>query len=55
MREDSIVNEVRRSRDERAAKFGYNLRAIAEDAQKRERQSGRQIVRAKTPSSLLKK
>ena len=44
MREDPIVYEVRRFRDERAAKFGYNLRAIAEDARKREQQGGRRVV-----------
>jgi len=44
MREDPIVSEVRRFRDERAAKFGYDLRAIAADAKKREQQSGRQVV-----------
>jgi hypothetical protein len=41
---DPIVEEVRQSRDERAAKFGYDLRAIAEDARKRQRQSGRKVV-----------
>ncbi|MBU4397919.1 MAG: hypothetical protein KKE86_01150 [Planctomycetes bacterium] len=44
MREDAIVNEVREFRDKRAAKFGYDLRAIAEDARKREQQSGRKVV-----------
>jgi hypothetical protein len=44
MREDPVVSEVRRFRDERAAKFGYSLRAIAEDARKREQQGERQVV-----------
>jgi hypothetical protein len=44
MREDPIVSEVRRFRDERAAKFDYNLRAIAEDAKKREQQGGQRVV-----------
>ena len=44
MREDSIVDEVRKYRDQRAAKFNYNLRAIAEDANRRERQGGRPVV-----------
>lgn len=44
MREDPIIEEVRRCRDQRAAKFGYNLRAIAEDARRREHQSKRQVV-----------
>jgi len=44
MPEDPIVNEVRKFRDQGAAKFGYDLRAIAEDSMKRERQSGRRVV-----------
>jgi hypothetical protein len=44
MPDDPIVGEVRRIRDELAAKFGYNLRAIAEDARRRELESGRQLV-----------
>ena len=44
MRDDSIVDEVRKYRDQRAAKFNYNLRAIAEDANRRERQGGRPVV-----------
>jgi hypothetical protein len=44
MPNDPIVDEVRKFRDQRAAKFGYDLRAIAEDAKKREQQSGRQVV-----------
>ena len=44
MREDSIVEEVRKYRDEHAAKFGYDIRAIAEDARKRQQESGRKVV-----------
>jgi hypothetical protein len=44
MREDAVISEVRRYREQRAATFGYDIRAIAEDAKKRERESGRQIV-----------
>jgi hypothetical protein len=44
MREDSIVEEVRKFRDEHAAKFGYDIRAIAEDARKRQQQSGWKVV-----------
>jgi hypothetical protein len=51
MREDPIMNEVRRIRDERAAKFGYNLRAIAEDARKRQQQSGRKAVSFAHPAT----
>jgi len=44
MREDAIVQEVRQFRDQRAAKFNYDLRAIAEDARQRERQGKRPVV-----------
>jgi hypothetical protein len=44
MWEDPIVAEVRKHREERAAKFGYDLRAIAEDLRRRERESGAKIV-----------
>ena len=44
MRNDPIVEEVRRHRQRRAAQFGYDIRAIAEDAKKRERQGGREVL-----------
>jgi hypothetical protein len=44
MIDDPIVDEVRRYRQENAAKFGYDVRAIAEDARKREKTSGHRIV-----------
>jgi hypothetical protein len=44
MRDDPIVAEVRRIRQKLAAKFHYDVRAIAEDARKRERKSGHPIV-----------
>jgi hypothetical protein len=43
-RSDPIVEEIRRIRDEQAAKFDYNVRAIIEDAKKREGKDGRQVV-----------
>ena len=49
MREDSIVAEVRKFRELRAAKFGYRLQAIAEDAKKREREGGRRVVSLAKP------
>ena len=55
MREDSIVNEVRRIRDNRAAKFGYILRVIAEDAKKRELQGGRPVVSRAHPERHQRK
>ena len=44
MYEDPIVEEIRKFREERAAKFNYDVRAIAEDARKREQESGRKVV-----------
>jgi len=44
MIEDPIVDEVRKHRQENAAKFGYNVRAIAEDARKREKPNHRRMV-----------
>ena len=45
MRNDPIVQEVRTHRVQRAARFEFNVRAIAEDARSRERASGHKIVR----------
>ena len=39
--EDPIVEEVRRIRDAHAAKFHYDLQAIFDDIERRERTSGR--------------
>jgi hypothetical protein len=44
MIDDPIVEEVRKHRQENAAKFGYDVRAIAEDARTREKTSGHRIV-----------
>ena len=41
---DPIVEEVRAHRDARAARLGYDLRAIFEDAKKRQREGGRKVV-----------
>jgi hypothetical protein len=47
MSSDPIVAEVRRARDLLAAKFAYNLTAIARDARKRQKQSRRKVVSMK--------
>jgi hypothetical protein len=39
-----IIAEVRRIREERAAPFNYDPRAIAEDARRRERESQAEVV-----------
>ncbi|MGI8494874.1 MAG: hypothetical protein ACR2L1_06130 [Pyrinomonadaceae bacterium] len=44
MWKDEIVEEVRKVRDEYAAKFDYNLNAIYEDIKKQEKKSRRKIV-----------
>jgi hypothetical protein len=42
--EDPIVAEVRKVRQKIAAKFNYDIRAICEDARKREGKDGRPVV-----------
>ena len=44
MWEDPIVAEVRKHRQKRAAKFKYDIRAMVEDARKREPKSGHPIA-----------
>jgi hypothetical protein len=41
---DPIVDEVRRVRDEHAARFNYDLDAIFRDIKQQEKQSGRKFV-----------
>ncbi len=45
MARDPIVEEVRRIRDEYAARFNYDLNAIYRDLKEQERASGRRYVR----------
>ena len=45
MRDDPIVAEVRKAREEYAARFNYDLDAIYRDLKRRERASGRTYVR----------
>ena len=44
MKTDPIVEEIRNIKESRAAKFGYDVRAMAEDLKKREKQGGRKVV-----------
>jgi hypothetical protein len=44
MWEDMIVEETRKVREEHAAKFNYDLRAIYEDLKQQEKQSSREVV-----------
>lgn len=41
---DEIVEETRRTREEYAARFNYDLEAIYEDLKRQEQQSKRKIV-----------
>ena len=44
MRPDPIVEEVRRVREELAAKHGYNPHTIAEEARQQEETCGHKVV-----------
>jgi hypothetical protein len=41
---DPIVDEVRKIREEHAARFNYDLERIFQDLKEQERQSGREVV-----------
>ena len=45
MREDPIVSEVRRIREELSAQFNYDVRAIFADMRKRQAALGSRLVR----------
>lgn len=44
MRRDPIVEEVRRRREEYAARFNHDLKAICRDLRERQEKSGRKTV-----------
>jgi hypothetical protein len=44
MIDDPIIKEVRRHRQARAAKFNYDVDAIADDARKRQATSGHKLI-----------
>ena len=44
MREDPIVEEVRKARQEHAARFDYDLAAICRDLKEQEERGGRTVV-----------
>lgn len=44
MIKDEIVNQVRQAREQHAAKFNYDLKAMVADARKRQKDSGHQVV-----------
>lgn len=44
MREDEILEEIHRIREEHAKSFNYNIKAICEDWRRKQAQSGREFV-----------
>jgi hypothetical protein len=44
MTKDPIIDEIRRHRQEIAAQFDYDLRAIIADARKRQKTRGKKVV-----------
>lgn len=48
---DPIVDEVRRIRDEYAARFNYDIDAMFQDIKEQERKSGRTFVSYAKPTS----
>lgn len=54
MPSDPIVDEIRAIRELRAARFGYNIRAIVKDVQQRDASGDREVVRLRPrrPASL---
>jgi hypothetical protein len=48
MWKDPIVEEVRKARQEHAARFGYDLRAIYNDLKNSEKLGGRKVVSLST-------
>ncbi len=55
MREDKIVKETRRLRDEYAKQFNYDLDLIFEDLQKKQKKSGRKYVSLSGKKDQVKK
>jgi hypothetical protein len=44
MLKDELVEEVRKARQEQAAKWNFDLKAILADARRRQAQSGHKVV-----------
>lgn len=54
---DELVEEIRKARDEHAAKFNYDLAAIYQDLREQQQQGGREVVRLtpKRPIEVIRK
>ena len=44
MLKDELVEEIRKARQEQAARWNFDLKAILADARRRQEQSGRKVV-----------
>jgi hypothetical protein len=44
MMKDEVIEQVRQVRQQNAAKFNYDLKAIVADTRKRQKKSGHQVV-----------
>lgn len=45
MKSDPIVAEIRNLREQRAVRFGFDIRLIVKDAQERDAAGGREVIR----------
>ena len=55
MFKDPIVEKVRATRKQHAARFDFDLRKIAEDLKKKEIQSGRKLVSFSSKPAIQRK
>lgn len=54
MNQDSVVEEVRRARDQHAKKFGYDIDAIVQDLRKHEKGLRRVVSLEAKPAHLAR-
>jgi hypothetical protein len=54
MWKDSIVEDVRKVREEHAKKFNHNLDAIYQDLKKQEKKGGRKVVSLPAKKAAVK-
>ena len=48
---DPIIDEIRKYRDQYAARFNYDVKAMLEDIRRRQKESGRKTV-TRTPKRM---
>lgn len=52
MKDDPIVDEIRRIREAQAARYNFDVKAIIAAARRRQRRSGRKVVAVKVQPKL---